>query len=142
MSEIRRNRNPEAGFTLIELIVVLVILALLAALVVPNITKKMGESRGKIARIQIGALEEAIEVFNFDVGRPPTNEEGLQALITNPGNLESWKGPYVKNGNLPMDPWDRPYVYRRPGSHSNEYDLYSLGPSGKEGAGDEIGNWK
>jgi general secretion pathway protein G len=142
MSEIRKNRTSEKGFTLIELIVVLVILALLAAVVVPNITKHLADSKTKIARIQITELESALQLFAFDVGRYPTNAEGLQALVSNPGNVESWKGPYVKSGTLPMDPWDKPYIYRSPGNHSNEFDLYTLGPSGTEGQGNEIGNWK
>jgi general secretion pathway protein G len=142
MSEIRRNRASERGFTLIELIVVLVILALLAAVVVPNVTKHMAESRTKIARIQITELESALQMFAFDVGRYPSNAEGLQALVSNPGNLESWKGPYVKNGTLPLDPWEKPYIYQNPGTHGNEFDLYTLGPSGTEGSGNEVGNWK
>ena len=142
MSEIRSNRASERGFTLIELIVVLVILALLAAVVVPNVTKHMAESRTKIARIQITELESALQMFAFDVGRYPSNAEGLQALVSNPGNLESWKGPYVKNGTLPLDPWEKPYIYQNPGTHGNEFDLYTLGPSGTEGSGNEVGNWK
>ena len=142
MAVVRENRTSEKGFTLIELIVVLVILALLAAVVVPNVTKHLAESKNKIARIQITELESALQMFAFDVGRYPTNSEGLQALVSNPGNVESWKGPYVKNGTLPMDPWDKPYVYHNPGAHSNEFDLLSTGASGVEGQGGEIGNWK
>jgi general secretion pathway protein G len=138
----RKNLNSEKGFTLIELIVVLVILALLAAVVVPNITKHMAESKNKIARIQITELEGALQMFAFDVGRYPNNSEGLEALVSNPGNLDSWKGPYVKNGNLPMDPWEKPYIYRCPGAHNNEFDLFTNGASGVEGQGGEIGNWK
>jgi general secretion pathway protein G len=142
MSEMKRTRNAEKGFTLIELIVVLVILALLAAVVVPNVTRHMAESKNKIARIQISELEGALQMFAFDVGRYPTNSEGLEALVSNPGNLEAWKGPYVKNGNLPMDPWGKPYVYTCPGGHNNEFDLYTNGYNGVEGQGGEIGNWK
>jgi general secretion pathway protein G len=141
MSATSETRISEKGFTLIELIVVLVILGLLAAVVVPNITKHLSKSKVEIARIQIHELEGALSMFAFDVGRYPTNSEGLEALVSNPGNVDSWKGPYI-NKAVPMDPWGKPYVYRCPGTHANEFDLLSLGPSGTEGQGDEIGNWK
>jgi general secretion pathway protein G len=134
-------RKSEKGFTLIELIVVLVILGLLAAVVVPNITKHLSKSKEQIARIQIKELEGALQMFAFDVGRYPTNSEGLEALVSNPGNVEAWKGPYV-NKALPLDPWGKAYVYRNPGTHGGEFDLLALGPSGVEGQGEEIGNWK
>jgi general secretion pathway protein G len=137
-------RTSERGFTLIELIVVLVILGLLAAVVVPNIYNKLSKSKEQIARLQIKELEGALQMFAFDLGRYPTNAEGLEALVSNPGNLESWKGPYL-NRAVPMDPWGKPYVYRYPGTHNNEFDLYSYGPSGVEGGqGDnlDITNWK
>ena len=141
MSNIENGKASEKGFTLIELIVVLVILGLLAAVVVPNITKHLTKSKEQIARIQIKEFEGALSMFAFDVGRYPTTSEGLEALVSNPGNVESWKGPYL-NKALPMDPWGKPYVYRCPGSHDNEFDLFSYGPSGTEGQGEEIGNWK
>ena len=141
MSVFTETRNSEKGFTLIELIVVLVILGLLAAVVVPNITKHLSKSKEQIARIQVSELEGSLHMFAFDVGRYPTNAEGLEALVSNPGNLESWKGPYI-NKALPMDPWGKPYVYRNPGTHGTEFDLLSLGSAGVEGQGNEIGNWK
>jgi general secretion pathway protein G len=141
MSVLEETRKSEKGFTLIELIVVLVILGLLAAVVVPNITKHMATSKIQIAKIQIKELEGSLQMFAFDVGRYPTNSEGLEALVSNPGNLESWKGPYVSKA-IPMDPWGKPYVYRNPGTHGGEFDLLSLGVSGVEGQGEEIGNWK
>ncbi len=141
MSIFTETRSSEKGFTLIELIVVLVILGLLAAVVVPNITKHLSKSKEQIARIQVKELEGALQMFAFDVGRYPTNSEGLEALVSNPGNLDAWKGPYLSKA-LPMDPWGKPYVYRFPGTHGTEFDLLSLGPSGVEGQGEEIGNWK
>ena len=138
------TRNSERGFTLIELIVVLVILSLLAAVVVPNIYKHLSTSRSQIARVQIGEFESALSLFAFDVGRYPTQAEGLEALVSNPGNLPSWNGPYLKKA-LPMDPWGKPYVYRIPGTHGIEFDLFSYGPDGVEGGEGEnadITNWK
>ncbi|MGD0309520.1 MAG: type II secretion system major pseudopilin GspG [Acidobacteriota bacterium] len=139
-----RKRNEESGFTLIELIVVLVILTMLAALVVPNVFKHLSQSKSQIARLQIAEFEGALQMFAFDVGRYPTNAEGLEALVSNPGNLDAWKGPYLKK-TLPMDPWGKPYLYRFPGTHNNEFDLFSYGPDGVEGGeGDnaDITNWK
>jgi general secretion pathway protein G len=139
-----RKRNEESGFTLIELIVVLVILTMLAALVVPNVFKHLTQSKAQIARLQIAEFEGALQMFAFDVGRYPTNAEGLEALVSNPGNLDPWKGPYLKK-TLPMDPWGKPYLYRFPGTHNNEFDLFSYGPDGVEGGeGDnaDITNWK
>ncbi len=133
------NRRSEKGFTLIELIVVLVILGLLAAVVAPNIYRNLAKGRDKIAKIQITELENALQLFSFDVGRLPNTAEGLDALVRNPGS-DSWKGPYLAK-DLPKDPWGRPYQYRCPGLHG-DYDLYSLGADGVEGGDDDICSWK
>ena len=136
-----RKQETEKGFTLIELIVVLVILGLLAAVVAPRVYDKLAKGKEQIARIQIKELEGALQLFSFDMGRYPTSSEGMDALVRNPGNLDSWKGPYLAKSELPKDPWGRPYVYRCPGMHS-DYDIFAYGPDGVEGGDDDICSWK
>jgi general secretion pathway protein G len=135
------DRRSERGFSLIELIVVLVILGLLAAVVGPRVYDKLAKGKEQIAKIQIKELEGALQLFNFDMGRFPTTSEGLESLIRNPGNLESWKSSYLNKAELPKDPWGKPYVYRSPGQHG-DFDLLSFGPDGVEGGEDDVTSWK
>jgi len=140
MSVSFENRRSEKGFSLIELIVVLVILGLLAAVVAPNVYKKLAKGKDQIAKIQIKEIEGALQLYSFDLGRFPASGEGLEALVRNPGNLESWKGPYLAK-DLPKDPWGKDYVYRCPGMHG-DYDLLSYGADGTDGGDDDICSWK
>jgi len=140
MSANTESRKSEKGFSLIELIVVLVILGLLAAVVAPNVYNKLAKGKDQIARIQIKELEGALQLFLFDLGRYPTSAEGLDGLVHNPGNLDAWRGPYLAK-DVPKDPWGRPYTYRCPGMHG-DYDLLSFGPDGTEGGDDDICSWK
>jgi general secretion pathway protein G len=133
-------KNSEKGFSLIELIVVLVILGLLAAVVAPNVYNKLAKGKDQIAKIQIKELEGGLQLFSFDMGRYPNSAEGLEALVRNPGNNDAWKGPYLAK-DLPKDPWGHPYVYRCPGLHG-DYDLYSCGADGVDGGDDDICSWK
>jgi general secretion pathway protein G len=135
------DRKNERGFSLIELIVVLVILGLLAAVVAPKVWDKLAKGKEQIAKIQIKELEGALQLFSFDVGRYPITSEGLESLLRNPGNTEAWKGPYIQKAQLPLDPWGKPYVYRSPGQHG-DYDLSSFGPDGSEGNDDDVASWK
>lgn len=130
------------GFTLLELLVVMVIIGLLASYVGPKYFSQIGKSEVKTAKAQIEALEKALDTYRLDVGRYPSSEQGLNALYKNPENEPKWQGPYLKK-NVPNDPWGNPYQYKNPGEHS-DVDLLSLGADGASGGSGEnadIGNW-
>jgi len=136
------SRTTTDGFTLLELLVVMVIIGLLAGFVAPRYFAQVGKSQVKAARAQIDALDKALEQFRLDVGRLPTSEEGLAALNTAPAGEANWGGPYLKKA-LPLDPWGHPYLYAQPGAHG-DFDLQSLGKDGRPGGTVEdadIGNW-
>ena len=137
----RARRAAARGFTLIELLLVLVILTALAAMVVPRFPERLKQAKITAARSDIASIELALDVFETDCGRYPTNEEGLRALLEPPGNVTDWHGPYLKKG-LPKDRWGNPYVYRYPGPHTpTAYDLHSFGPDGQDGGDDDITSW-
>lgn len=134
--------NNKKGFTLIELLVVMVIIGLLAALVGPRLFPQLGKGKQSAAKAQIELIGQSLDQFRLDTGRYPTTQEGLNALVTNPG-VDKWDGPYLKKG-LPNDPWSRPYQYLCPGSHG-EYDLFSYGRDGVPGGEKEdkdVTNWE
>lgn len=134
--------RKESGFTLLELLVVLVILGLLVGIVAPRFFGQVGKSEVKVATAQIRALEDALDQYRLDVGRYPATEQGLSALNTQPSGMMRWQGPYLKKA-VPNDPWGNPYQYRSPGEHG-EVDLFSLGKDGQPGGtGDaaDIINW-
>ena len=136
------KRPFQAGFTLLELLVVMVIIGLLAGYVGPKYFSQIGKSEVKTARAQIDALGKALDQFRLDVGRYPSSEEGLEALNAAPAGEGRWAGPYLQKA-VPMDPWGKPYQYKSPGERG-EYDLYSFGKDGQAGGQDEasdIGNW-
>ncbi|HDH98328.1 MAG TPA: type II secretion system protein GspG [Deltaproteobacteria bacterium] len=138
---VRRHRC-QRGFTLIELLIVMVILGLLAALVGPRMFGKVGKSKQKAAKTQIGLFETALDTYRLDVGRYPTTEQGLQALRTKPDGVANWDGPYLPK-DIPLDPWGHPYIYRSPGEHG-DYDIISYGADGRPGGSGEdsdIVNW-
>jgi general secretion pathway protein G len=137
----RRAAYRGEGFTLIELLLVLVILAVLAAIVVPKFTGRSEQARVAAAKADIAAIELQLDTFEVDAGRYPTTEEGLAALVTPPASIKAWNGPYLKRG-VPVDPWQHPYNYRYPGQYNaNGVDLWSFGPDGNDGGGDDITNW-
>lgn len=140
------NRYPRAagGFTLIELLVVLVILGLLAGLVGPQVMKYLGGAKSDTARLQIEDMGAALDLYRLEVGRYPTGQEGLQALVEKPPGVDRWNGPYLRKKKVPKDPWGREYQYEQPGEHG-QYDLYSLGADGSpggEGENADIVSWE
>ena len=138
VSPLRRTR----GFSLFELLVVMLIIGLLASYVGPRYFAQVGKSEVKAARAQMDALDKALEQYRLDVGRFPTTEQGLAALMTRPNNEPKWSGPYLKKA-VPPDPWGIPYQYKSPGEHG-EFDLSSLGKDRRPGGSGEdadITNW-
>jgi general secretion pathway protein G len=130
------------GFTLVELLVVMVIIALLAALVGPRLFPKLGKGKQSACSAQIELIGQGLDHFRLDVGRYPTTQEGLNALMANSG-IEKWDGPYLKKA-LPSDPWGKPFHYQCPGSHG-EYDLFSYGRDGApggEGEDKDVSSWE
>lgn len=125
----------QTGFTLLELLVVLVIIGLLVGYVAPRFFSQVGKSEVKVARAQIKALEDALDQYRLDVGRYPTTEQGLAALNAQPAGEARWQGPYLRKA-VPADPWGNAYVYQAPGSRG-EYDLTSLGKDGQPGGSGE-----
>ena len=137
----RSARRP-SGFTLLELLVVMVIIGLLASIVAPQYFAQIGKSNEKVARAQIEAFGQALDQYRLDTGHYPTSEQGLSSLRAAPTNMPQWRGPYLKR-DIPNDPWGKPYQYRAPGQHG-DYDLLSLGSDGQpggEGEASDVTSW-
>jgi general secretion pathway protein G len=124
-------RRPSKGFTLLELLVVMVIIGLLAGYVGPKLFAQIGRSEVKVTRAQISGFEKSLDQYRIDTGRYPSSEQGLAALLVRPGDEPKWSGPYLSKA-VPKDPWGRDYIYRSPGEHG-DYDLWSQGRDGKPG---------
>ncbi|HLC01944.1 MAG TPA: type II secretion system major pseudopilin GspG [Anaerolineales bacterium] len=139
-----RKYRRQAGFTLIELLVVIIIIGLLAALVGPKLFGRVGKGKQAAAQAQIELFGAALDNFRLDVGRYPTSDEGLRALLVNPGAIENWDGSYLKKEEIPLDPWGHSYLYKSPGEHG-DYDIISYGGdgvAGGEGENQDIVSWK
>ena len=138
---VRARRTRRAGFTLIELLLVLVILGVLAAIVVPKFSGRTEQAKQTAAKTQIATFGTALDAYEVDVGSYPKGRDGLEDLVQQPRDAQSWKGPYLK-GEIPTDPWGNAYIYECPGKHNpNGYDIASMGPDGREGGDDDITNW-
>lgn len=121
------------GFSLIELMIVLVILGLIAGIVGPQAMKYLGRGKSQSAKVQIENISAALDMYRLEVGNYPTSSEGLKALVAAPSGARGWNGPYLKKGDVPLDPWNNEYQYKRPGSTNQPYDLSSLGADGTAG---------
>lgn len=148
-AELQRNApsapgcTGDAGFTLLELLVVLGILTLIVAIAGPRVLGYMGQSRIQAAQVQIRSISAALDIFYLHNGGYPSEQAGLGALMSQPSGLSTWRGPYLTRADGLIDPWGRPYLYRVPG-RKGEFDVYTLGRDSKEGGTGEdadVGNW-
>ncbi|MDD5392215.1 MAG: type II secretion system major pseudopilin GspG [Thiothrix sp.] len=129
----RRLSNKQRGFTLIELMIVLVILGLIMGIVGPQAMKYLGKGKTQSTKVQIENLSAALDMYRLEVGNYPTSADGLKALVAAPSNARGWNGPYLKKGEVPKDAWNNDYQYKRPGSNNHPYDLSSFGADGAAG---------
>ncbi len=132
----RCQQSGERGFTLVELLVVLVILGLIMSFAAPQVFKYLGRAKTDSASIQIERLATALDLYRLEVGRYPTSSDGMEALLEEPVNAPGWNGPYIRKADALIDPWGQPYEYLSPGEHS-DYDLFSLGRDGADGGDGE-----
>jgi len=141
-ASIRPSGAPQIGPFLLKWFVYTIVVGLLAGYVAPRYFSQVGRSEVKVAQAQINAFEKALDTYRLDVGRYPTTEQGLNALLVRPQNEQKWNGPYLSKA-VPLDPWGKPYNYKSPGEHG-EFDLWSFGKDGQPGGSDEaadIKNW-
>lgn len=136
------ERTHQSGFTLVEMLLVLLILATLAAIVIPKFTGRTEQAKITSAQTQIGIFETALDSFEIDNDHYPKGSDGLSALVEEPRDAKSWRGPYLKQ-DIPNDPWGNEYVYECPGKHNLKgYDIYSLGPDQRANTDDDVANWQ
>lgn len=133
----KKQYRHHHGFSLIELMIVLVILGLIAGIVGPQAMKYLGKGKTKSAKVQVENIGSALDLYRLEVGSYPTASQGLNALVKAPSGARAWNGPYLKKGTVPLDPWNNEYYYKRPGSEGNPYELMSLGADATPGGAGE-----
>lgn len=142
----RTKLSSETGFTLLEILLVVIIISMLVGVAIVNLGGRVKESKITACRDQIHNYESALDLYELDSGMLPSTEQGLAALITQPSSAPvpgNWKGPYLKPAILRKDPWNHDFIYRNPGQHNTTgYDILSPGPDGVEGNEDDVGNWQ
>jgi general secretion pathway protein G len=137
-----KARHGRGGFTLVELLLVMVILGILAAIVVPRFSGRTEQAKQRAAETQISTFKTALDGFEVDTGSYPKGKNGLLDLLQQPRNAQNWRGPYLQTDRVPVDPWNNPYIYECPGRHNpTSYDLSSAGPDGRPGTEDDVANW-
>jgi general secretion pathway protein G len=137
----RKTTHARLGFTLVEMLLVLVILGVLAAIVYPKVAGRGEQARDTSARTQIASFKTALDAFEVDNGYYPKGRNGLQDLVQKPRDAVNWRGPYMDN--IPQDPWHNDFLYECPGKHNpSSYDVMSMGPDGQSGTQDDVGNWQ
>lgn len=139
----RERRDTEAGYTLLELLVVLAIIALLVGFVAPKMIGYLGRAKADAAKVQIHNVATALDLYRLDIGEYPTEGQGLSALLEKPAGIDGWSGPYLQKASGILDPWGQPFVYKRPGQHG-EYDLLSYGADkqpGGDGDDADVTSW-
>ncbi|MEM9414503.1 MAG: type II secretion system major pseudopilin GspG [Planctomycetota bacterium] len=135
-----RQARRHTGFSILELLLVLVILSILAGIVGMRFAGQSGKAKVTAANVQLSNLEGGLTSYEIGLGSFPSTQQGLEALRKQPGSVDDWAGPYLTKP-VPEDPWGNPWQYRSPGTHNTDYDLYSFGPDESEGGGDDITNW-
>jgi general secretion pathway protein G len=136
----RRACNGQSGFSILELLLVLVILSILAGIVGVRFAGQSGKAKVRAAAVQLTNLETALKSYEIELGRFPTTQQGLEALYEAPSNLDDWDGPYLDK-RVEDDPWGNAWQYRSPGTNNADFDLWSIGPDGREGGDDDVVNW-
>jgi general secretion pathway protein G len=139
------NRRRERGFSLLELLAVLVILGILAGIFAPKFLGQAESAKRKAAKLEIDQIGQSLDLYKLEVGRYPTSSEGLQALVVAPSGAANWNGPYLKRTTVPKDPWGNDYKYTSPGDQNRPYDIVSMGGDGKDGGdgdGKDITSWQ